>query len=49
VGLIRRFIYKIGLRPRPGSIFYSPSRDLELAMEGAMEAFRKGFDDGRKS
>jgi hypothetical protein len=35
MNLIRAVIYKIGIRPKPGSIFYSPSRALLLAVDKA--------------
>lgn len=32
---IRVLLYKMGLRPKPGSIFYSPSLALQMAYEEA--------------
>lgn len=37
MALIRRLVYRLGFRPKYGSIFFSPSRDLLLA---AQEAFK---------
>jgi hypothetical protein len=28
---LRKWIYALGVRPKPGSIFYSPSRDFTLS------------------
>lgn len=35
---IRTLIYKVGLRPKPGSIFFSPSRAFYIAVD---EAFKE--------
>ncbi|WGH21205.1 hypothetical protein SEA_OBITOO_29 [Arthrobacter phage ObiToo] len=32
MSLIRRLAYRAGLRPRPGSVFYSPSAALVYAV-----------------
>lgn len=40
IALIRRLVYKMGFRPKPGTILFSPSRALILAFEEGM----KGFD-----
>lgn len=40
---IRRLVYKLGFRPKPRSIFYSPWMDGYLAGKEAMWAFQKGF------
>lgn len=45
--VIRRLIYRLGLRPKPDSIFYSPTLSLLLACEGIGEAFKKGYDGYR--
>lgn len=34
---IRGLVYRLGFRPRPGSIFYSPSRDLLLKAGAAIK------------
>lgn len=43
---IRRFVYWLGFRPKPGNLFFSPSLDLVRArvLEGWLEGFRKGLD-----
>lgn len=50
---LRRGLYRIGVRPRGGSIWYSPSLDMVYASKGftrvfqeAMEKTRKEMDDG---
>ena len=42
--LIRQLIYRLGCRPKPRSIFYSPSKDAVLAGRDALTAFEKGYD-----
>lgn len=39
---IRRWVYQLGFRPKPGSIFYSPSMDLALKV---LEAVQGAFKD----
>jgi hypothetical protein len=41
---IRRMVYKLGFRPKPGSIFYSPSKDAELAGQEALAAFEEAYE-----
>jgi hypothetical protein len=31
---IRGLVYRLGFRPRPGTILYSPTRDLLYAVKG---------------
>lgn len=37
MGFIRRFLYRRGFRPKPGSIFFSPSLDWHYKMIEAMK------------
>jgi hypothetical protein len=41
---IRRWLYALGVRPRPGSIFYSPSLALLLSAKGANERFIQSYE-----
>ncbi|WGH21100.1 hypothetical protein SEA_CASSIA_27 [Arthrobacter phage Cassia] len=47
--LIRGIVYRLGLRPRPGSIFYSPSLALIYAIRDAdiPGAFARGIERQR--
>jgi len=38
---MKRLIYKLGMRPSPGSIWYSPSLDWRYFFEKAMRTFAK--------
>lgn len=40
---IRKIVYGLGFRPRPGSIFFSPSWVLNAASRQAYAAFVKGY------
>lgn len=41
---IRTRVYNLGFRPKPGSIFYSPTIALNLSMENVVrDAFRKAL------
>lgn len=37
LALIRRLVYKMGFRPKYGTVLYSPSTDLILASQEAMK------------
>lgn len=37
---LRRMVYKAGFRPKYGSIFFSPSTELILAVEDAMKSLK---------
>jgi hypothetical protein len=36
--LIRRWVYKLGLRPKPGTVLYSPSAAYRIAAEAGFKA-----------
>ena len=38
---MKRLLYKLGFRPNPGSIWYSPSLDFRYYFEKAMRTFAK--------
>lgn len=40
---IRRFIYKLGIRPKAGSIFFSPSLHLLAIFAEDRERIREGW------
>ena len=44
---IRRALYRLGFRPRPGSIFHSPSLHLIYTLRSVdlAAAFRAGLDN----
>lgn len=41
MNLIRDLIYGIGIRPKPGSIFYSPSRAFSIGARKGIEEWSK--------
>lgn len=46
---IRTRIYRWGFRPKRSSIFYSPSREMEIVMRNVIrEGFTKAFKDALK-
>jgi hypothetical protein len=40
---IRNLVYRLGFNPKPGSIFFSPSRAFDKASEKLMEAFWEAY------
>lgn len=45
--LIRRWVYQLGFRPKPGSIFFSPSMEIALKVhEAVRKAFKQLSDEG---
>ena len=40
---IRRLVYKMGFRPKPGTVLYSPSIHYRLAFEDAWKHFHWGM------
>lgn len=38
---IRKLIYKLGLKPKPGGIFFSPTLHYTLASREAMKVFKE--------
>ncbi|CCQ44641.1 hypothetical protein ARTSIC4J27_568 [Pseudarthrobacter siccitolerans] len=42
---LRGLAYRLGLRPRRGSILYSPSRDFALAGRRLADAFADAFEE----
>ena len=44
---VRAVIYRLGFRPRLGSIFYSPTLHLRAAMRTFSEDFRRGLENFR--
>ena len=44
MGLIRSIIYRLGFRPKLGSIFFSPSWVSPEAHKKIMDAFDRGFE-----
>ena len=47
--VVRKLVYKAGMRPKFDSIFYSPSLAFKYAFKDAMAAFRRGHDNARRS
>lgn len=41
---IRRFIYKAGFDPNPGTVFFSPSLSMTIAASQAMKVATKALD-----
>lgn len=48
---IRRWVYRTGRRPRPGTLLYSPTLEIEhewRAQDAFWRAHWAGYDQGRK-
>lgn len=44
--LVRRVVYKLGFKPKPGSIFYSPSTSYtRITRELYARGIKQGFDE----
>lgn len=42
---IRSLLYRLGFRPKPGSIFYSPSISLRLSAQEALDTMTRRMYD----
>lgn len=41
---LRRIVYRLGFRPKPGTILYSPSLDLQIAGQQMLALFTAAAD-----
>lgn len=47
VALVKRIVYALGYRPRPGSLLYSPSRDILENYGQFAQGLKDGLEKGR--
>lgn len=45
---IRGLVYRLGFRPKPGSIFYSPSKDWQLALANFGRDFERAMREAQE-
>lgn len=43
---IKRLIYRMGLRPRPGSVLFSPALDMLAASAGMLDTAAREIGEG---